>query len=386
MASLNIPNVKSITRALPFWLSLCGPAVVVAATLTGGAALILPPLLAWWMFTPLDALIGEDRANADPNTPDADLFWYRAITIAWFPIQLALLIWMLAYVPQAAHLGLVQKFAAFFGFGVFSGTIGITYAHELMHQKNRFERALGDLLMASVLYSHFRSEHLRVHHSHVATPRDAVTARYNEGFHRFFPRVLRQSLASAWHAEAAMLARRGLPVWHSANPFWMYGALQLGFLALAYGLGGALGLGLFAFQAVVAIWQLELINYIEHYGLTRRHLGDGKYEHVMPHHSWNSAQKASNWLLINLQRHSDHHYKPDRRFPLLQTYGPDRAPTLPYGYPVMSLAALIPPLWRRVMNPRVRAWRAQFYPDITDWHAYNKALNPIDTKSVTPDR
>jgi alkane 1-monooxygenase len=235
---------------------------------------------------------------------------------------------------------------------------------------------LGDFLMASVLYSHFRSEHLRVHHSHVATPRDAVTARYNEGFHRFFPRVLRQSLVSAWKTEAAMLARRGLPFWHARNPFWTYGALQLGFLALAYGMGGALGLGLFASQACVAIWQLELINYIEHYGLTRRHLGDGKYEHVMPHHSWNSAHQASNWLLINLQRHSDHHYKPDRRFPLLQTYGPDRAPALPYGYPVMSLAALIPPLWRRIMNPRVRAWRAQFYPDITDWHAYNKALNP----------
>ncbi len=376
MAPLNASPARHFTRALPFWLSLGLPVIVVMATLLGGAALLLPPTLAWWMFTALDALMGEDQSNADPNTQEAELIWYRAITLAWFPIQFALLIWMLAYVPQAAHLTLAQKFAAFFGFGVCSGTIGITYSHELMHQKNRAERALADFLMASVLYSHFRSEHLRVHHSHVATPRDAVTARYNEGFHRFFARVLPQSFASAWHVEASMLARRGLPVWHWANPFWRYGALQLGFVALAYGMGGALGLGLFAFQALVAIWQLELINYIEHYGLTRRHLGGGKYEHVMPHHSWNSAQKASNWLLINLQRHSDHHYKPDRRFPLLQTYGPDHAPSLPYGYPVMSLAALIPPIWRRVMNPRVRAWRAQFYPDITDWQPYNTAQNP----------
>ena len=155
---------------------------------------------------------------------------------------------MLAYVPQAAHLDLGEKFAAFLGFGVFSGTIGITYAHELMHQKSRLERTLGDLLMASVLYSHFRSEHLRVHHSHVATPRDAVTARYNEGFHRFFPRVLRQSLVSAWRTEAAMLARRGLPFWHSTNPFWTYGALQLGFVALAFSIGGALGWGCLPFR------------------------------------------------------------------------------------------------------------------------------------------
>ncbi len=376
MATLSPAQVSSARRALPFWLSLCGPAIVMLATLQGGAWLILPPLCAWWMFTILDALVGEDNDNPDPLTPETNLAWYRAITLLWFPVQCALLVWMLAYVPYAAHLDLAHKVAAFFGFGVFSGTIGITYAHELMHQKNRFERALGDLLMTSVLYGHFRSEHLRVHHTYVCTPRDPVTARYNEGFHRFFPRVVRQSLGSAWSAEAAMLARRGRTPFHSSNPFWIYGALQLGFAALAYGLGGGLGLGLFAFQAFVAIWQLELINYIEHYGLTRRHLGDGKYEHVMPHHSWNSAQKASNWLLINLQRHSDHHYKPDRRFPLLQTYGPDQAPALPYGYPVMTLAALVPPLWKRIMNPRVRAWRAQFYPDISEWHAYNKALNP----------
>ncbi len=376
MATLPAAQVKSLSRALPFWISLCGPVAVVIATLQGGLWLLLPPLLGWWIFTAIDALVGETEENPDPQTPEADLHWYRAITLAWFPLQFAVLIWMLVYVPNAAHLTLLHKFAAFLGLGVISGTIGITYAHELMHQKNRLERALGDLLMASVLYSHFRSEHLRVHHTYVCTPRDPVTARYNEGFHRFFPRVLVQSARSSWMAEAAMLARRGLSPFHSSNPFWVYGALQLGFAALAYGMGGGLGLGLFAFQAYVAIWQLELINYIEHYGLTRRHLGDGKYEHVMPHHSWNSAQKASNWLLINLQRHSDHHYKPDRRFPLLQTYGPDRAPALPYGYPVMTLAALVPPLWKRIMNPRVRAWRAQHYPDITDWHAYNKALNP----------
>ena len=110
--------------------------------------------------------------------------------------------------------------------------------------------------------------------------------------------------------------------------------------------------------------------------MTRKHLGDGKYEHVKPQHSWNSAHKASNWLLINLQRHSDHHYKPDRRFPLLQTYSDGDAPQLPFGYPVMTIAAMIPPLWRRVMNPRVRRWRQMYYPEITNWKAYNKAQNP----------
>jgi hypothetical protein len=147
-----------------------------------------------------------------------------------------------------------------------------------------------------------------------------------------------------------MLARRGLPVWHRSNPFWRYAACRGAMLALALGLGGWEGLALFLWQAGVAVWQLELVNYIEHYGLTRRHLGEGKYEHVLPRHSWNASHRASNWLLINLQRHSDHHYKPDRRFPLLQTYAADEAPQLPYGYPVMTTLAMIPPLWKRVMN------------------------------------
>ena len=136
------------------------------------------------------------------------------------------------------------------------------------------------------------------------------------------------------------------------------------------------GLALFVWQEFIEVFQLELINYIEHYGLTRRHLGDGRYETVQPHHSWNAAHRASNWFLINLQRHSDHHTKPDRRYPLLQNHGPERAPQLPFGYSLSAAIALVPPLWRRMMNPRVRQWRSHWYPDITDWTAYNCGTNP----------
>ncbi|WP_146588391.1 alkane 1-monooxygenase [Puniceibacterium confluentis] len=365
-----------LPAALPFWISLALIPLVWLGAAKGGAWILLTPVLTWYLFSLLDALLGLDLDNPDPQTDAALLVWHRAITLIWTPLQFLSLFALIWYVARATHLSGLETFGVFFGCGVMTGTIGINYAHELMHQKNRFERWMADLLLAMVLYSHFRSEHLLVHHRYVGTPRDPVTARYNEGFYRFFPRVLRQSLISSFRAERDMLDRRGLPWTHRSNPFWRYLGLQAAMLVLSLLLGGTTGLLCFVAQAFVAIWQLELVNYVEHYGLTRRHLGNGRYEHVLPRHSWNACQRATNWLLINLQRHSDHHYKPDRRFPLLQTYAADDAPQLPYGYPVMTVAALVPPLWRRVMNPRVRQWRDRYYPDITDWTPYNRADPP----------
>ena len=369
-------HVAKFARALPYWMSLALFPLIAFVAGQGGWWLLAMPLMTWWLFSLLDLAMGLDLENADPATPEADLFWYRLVTLVWFPLQLVTIFALIHFVTQSETLSTAEAFGLFFGVGVISGTIGINYSHELMHQTNRLERWLADLLLASVLYSHFRSEHLLVHHRYVGTTRDPVTARYNEGFFRFFPRVLRDSLISAFQAEKAMLARRDKAWTDPANPFWRYWLLQGLFVILAFALGGWLGVALFIFQAAIAVWQLELTNYIEHYGLTRKHLGEGKYEHVQPRHSWNAAHKASNWLLINLQRHSDHHYKPDRRFPLLQNYTEDAAPQLPFGYPVMTMAAMIPPLWRRIMNPRVKAWRKQFYPEVSDWQPYNKGALP----------
>ncbi len=352
--------------------------LAIYAALQGGWSLLLLPVITWYFFAALDVVLGLELENLDPETRDKHVRLYTAVTIIWTPIQFCLLFWMIWYAtgPGSERLSALETIALFFGMGVISGTVGINFSHELMHQKNRSERFFADALLAMVLYSHFRSEHLLVHHRYVGTPRDPVTARYNEGFHRFFPRVLINCFKSAFKAEAALQERRGKP-WHDlSNPFWFYWGLQAYALSLALLLGGWAGVLLFIWQAFVAVWQLELVNYVEHYGLTRKHLGDGKYEHVKPQHSWNASHKASNWLLINLQRHSDHHYKPNRRFPLLQTYTDDEAPQLPYGYPVMTMAAMVPPIWRRVMNPRVRQWRKTYYPEISDWTPYNSAQTP----------
>ena len=368
-------SIAKASSAAPFALSLVTVPLAWIGLTQGGWTTLLLPLYVWWVITGLDVLTGPNMDNPDPNTPDTALKWYRWITMIWFPVQFVTVFSAIWYVAHTDHLSVLEVIVIFFGIGVMCGTIGIVYAHELVHQRNKLERWLGDLLLANVLYSHFRSEHLLVHHVQVGTPGDAVTAKYNEGFHRYFLRVLTACPPSAWAAEKAMLARRKASVWDRRNPFWRYGALQLGMLALAAMVGGWLGLALLFYLAIVAIWQLELTNYVEHYGLTRKYLGGGKYEHVMPHHSWNSSERVSNWLLINLQRHSDHHYKPDRRFPLLQTYASSEAPQLPYGYPVMGSVAMIPPLWRRVMNPRVRKWRQMYYPEITDWAPYKRGIH-----------
>lgn len=372
-------QVAKVQNALPFWLTLMLIPVAVVSALWGSWWVLLMPVVTWYLFSILDAILGLNLENADLDTREDQLTWYKAITLIWAPLQFILLFWMIWYVngPGDAHLSPLETIVLFFGVGVVTGTVGINYSHELMHQKDKGERFLGDALLAMTMYSHFRSEHLLVHHSYVGTPRDPVTAHYNEGFYRFFPRVLVGSFKSAFRAEKDMLARKGKPWTDLSNPFWRYWAMQGFMLLLAVLIGGWAGFFLFLWQAYIAVWQLELVNYIEHYGLTRKHLGNGKYEHVMPRHSWNAAHKASNWLLINLQRHSDHHYKPNRRFPLLQNYTKADAPQLPFGYPVMTMIAMVPPLWRKVMNPRVKRWRKMYYPEINNWKPYNKAKNPM---------
>ena len=370
-------TLHHLIHALPFWAALGLVPLALIAPIYGGWTVFLVPLGSWVLFSVLDRIVGLDLDNKDTDTPDAALFWYRLVTLIWAPIQIATVFGVIGYMVRSDHLAPWEVVMTAFGLGILSGVGGIVYAHELMHRQSRLERWLGDALMAMVQYGHFRTEHLLVHHADVGTPRDAVTARYNEQFHAFFVRVLWQCLRSAWRTEKARLARKGRPVWDRANPFWRYAMLQTGFLLLAIIAGGWQGLILYLIVALVAVWQLEIINYIEHYGLTRKHLGNGKYEPTRPHHSWNAAHLATNRLLINLQRHPDHHVRPDRRYPLLQTYDAGDSPQLPYGYAVMGFMAMIPPLWRRRMNPLVRRWRKTFYPEITDWRPYTTATTPM---------
>ncbi|MBL4806647.1 MAG: alkane 1-monooxygenase [Rhodobacteraceae bacterium] len=347
------------------------------AVTNGGWWIILIPLYSTGVASLLDRFLGLSEDNLDPMALESQLFWHKLVTWVWVPIQITLILGTMVAVFWFDHLSVTESILMFLATGTITGGIGITYAHELIHQKDKRERLLGDILLATVLYGHFRTEHILVHHRYIGTPRDAVTARYNESIYHFLPRATIGSFKSAWHVEAERQTKRGRKVGDWSNPFWRYGAGAGIMLFLSAAIGGWAGIALFIMQAMVAVLYLEIIDYIEHYGLTRKYLGDGKYENTAPRHSWNANHKFTNWLLINLQRHSDHHYKPDRRFALLQTYDKADAPQLPYGYPIMAVIACNPRHFRRLMNPEVRKWRNMYYPEITDWTPYKNATTPM---------
>ncbi|MDX2265807.1 MAG: alkane 1-monooxygenase [Hyphomicrobiales bacterium] len=349
-------------HALPFLVSLSFLPIAALGVAYGGLWSYGGIVYAFLIIPVVDYLMGVTKSNLDPKTEERALIFHRAITWMWVPIQIGLIFTVIAFAganPDPEKNYVVTMIAI----GLLTGGIGITYAHELMHQTNKFERSLSEILMTSTLYGHFCIEHVHGHHIHVGTPKDPVSARYGESIYKFYPRAVFGSLASAWRIQRDRMARRNQSFWGLSNPFWRYLLAYVAYFATAYALAGWFGVGLFALQAFVAFTLLEIINYVEHYGLRRRQLADGRYERVQPRHSWNASHQFTNYLLINLQRHSDHHKHPQRRYPVLQHYDEDEAPQLPYGYPTMLIMSLVPPVWFRVMNPRVEAWRRRHYPE-----------------------
>ncbi|MEA5162909.1 alkane 1-monooxygenase [Cereibacter johrii] len=382
----NPPPIAHLKRALPFAIPFATVPLALIGAAQGGWTVLLLPLFVWGLFDLLDLALGPDPGNEDPATEKKDLFWFRLLSLIWVPLQLLTVFGLVFHVSHAAHLGLIEKIGLFIGIGAMTGSVGLVHAHELIHRNNRLERGLGDVLLASVLYSHFRTLHLKVHHLLVGTAEDPATARFGEDFPTYLQRALTEGHRRAWETEVSLLARTGRPPQALRNPFWIYGALQFAMIVAALALGGAQGLLLFLVQAFIAVCQLELVGYVAHYGLTRRLLPDGTPEPVQPHHSWNAPQKASGWLLLNLGRHSDHHARPDRRYPLLQALPAAEAPQLPHGYPVMAAMALVPKVWHRRMDLRVLDWRQARYPDIEDWTPYGSGAGAAaDAASPLPE-
>lgn len=266
-------------------------------------------------------------------------------------LLLPLGVWAIAAAPWLGGWGRGMTGLAL---GMFLGQVSHPNAHELIHRGNRWLRRLGVAVYISILFGHHASAHPKVHHVHVATPRDPNSARPGEGFYRFWPRAWVGSFVAGFQAETAARRRAGRGGLH---PYAVYvGGALLGLL-LAWALAGARGLGIYVALCAYAQMQLLLADYVQHYGLRRRDGPEGKAEPAGPQHSWNGAEWYSSALMLNAPRHSDHHQNPGRAYPALRL---DRAtmPVLPHPMPAMAAIALVPPLWRRMMDARARAWAA----------------------------
>nr|WP_297353678.1 alkane 1-monooxygenase [uncultured Caldimonas sp.] len=306
----------------------------------------------------VDRLLGRDRRNPSPEQEAAlkNDPYYVALPLLCVPLQLGVLLWG-AWVFADAPFGWVGQLGWMVSIGCVGGVLAINTAHELIHKATRMERGAGGVLLASVLYGSFKIEHIYGHHVDVATPADNSTARRGESAYHFIARAFAHNVSKAWALERANAARLGKPfVWWRSEVVAWFGLSALLALACWVLAGGWHGVLYFAVQAVVAIALLETINYIEHYGLQRRRLPNGRYERVDPTHSWNADFLLTNLLLFQLQRHSDHHAHAARRYHLLRHC--DEAPQLPYGYATMMVLAWVPPLWRRVMDPRVDRYQS----------------------------
>jgi len=338
-----------VVPALAFVAIFGGP-------VTGGALYWIGPIIILVVVPLIDLLVGIDPSNPPDDVIEAlekDKY-YRWVVISYLPLQYAgflAAMWMIT----RGDLALVDRIGLAVTIGCVGG-IGINTAHELGHKRESVERWLSKIALAQSFYGHFYIEHNRGHHVRVATPEDPASARMGETFYTFWPRTVLGSLKSAWRLEKNRYARRKQHPWRLGNDVlnaWLMSAVL--WCGMTIWLGVAI-LPYLLLQGVIALSLLEIINFMEHYGMLRQKVGVGerqRYERVDPSHSWNSNNIATNVLLYHLQRHSDHHANPTRRYQSLRDYA--ESPVLPTGYAGMLVLALVPPLFRRAMDKRVVA-------------------------------
>lgn len=289
----------------------------------------------------------ENTAPADePRRSKA--FFFDLLLYLHLPVIFALL-WL--FFDRISAFSLFEKISMTLSMGIILGGFGINVGHELGHRPKWYDQLVAKLLLLPSLYLHFNIEHNRGHHRNVATDEDPASAKLGEPVYRFWVRSTVGSYRNAWKLEALRLKKMGLPALHWRNEMLWFQGIQLAYLG---GIGYFFGVETLVFAilaAVVGFLLLETVNYIEHYGLRRNRLPDGRYEPVTLRHSWNSDHELGRIFLYELTRHADHHYRASRKYQILRHF--DESPQLPFGYPGSIVLSLLPPLWFRVMDKRV---------------------------------
>lgn len=312
----------------------------------------IPLIYSFGVIPTLEILFKPDSSNlseAEEEMAKNDRFYdwiLYIIVILEYPVLFLFLKSMLD--PALSVTDIIGRVTAM---GLICGTFGINIGHELGHRVKPYEQWLAKFSLMTSLYMHFFIEHNRGHHKRVATPEDPSSARYGETVYGFWIRSITESYKSAWHISNNEMKKKGKPVFSIQNEMVQAHLLQFIFLVLIFALFGYPVILYYLAAAFMGILLLETVNYIEHYGLSRNLLDNGKYERAMPEHSWNSDHVLGRIMLFELSRHSDHHYLASRKFQVLRHH--DTAPQMPTGYPGMMLLSLVPPIWFRVMNSKI---------------------------------
>ncbi len=360
--AIETPDQGTVTyqdKKRRFWLlSLLNPLIpfvgISGQYVTGNELWLLVPLGLMFILSPiLDSWFGEDENNPpEALVPqlEQDLY-YRILTYLTVPLH------FIAFFGCAFWVG--TQDLSWWGFIALTVAIGfadgfaINTGHELGHKRTRLETTLAKIVLAVPAYGHFWIEHNRGHHRDVATPEDPASARMGESIYKFARREIPGAFRRAWIIELERLRRKQVAVWGLNNEILQSFALTF---LMQMGLVAAFGWIMLPFLVIhnfFSWWVLTSANYIEHYGLLRSTQPDGKYERCQPHHSWNANHKYSNLLLFHLQRHSDHHANPTRRYQSLRHF--EDLPQLPSGYYGMYIIAYIPWLWYKLLDARLLA-------------------------------
>lgn len=312
------------------------------------------PVFVFVMIPMLDFIFGEKK-EIMIETNDGEDSFYHYVMYFYIPIHIFLVLFGAHYISNQ-NLSVLQQWVFTISTGLITGGIGITIAHELCHRKNSRDQLLSDILLSFVCYTHFSTEHVLGHHKRVATEDDPATARFGESIYHFLFRSVKGSFLSALNIEKIRLKKNDKKVWSLENRILRGVVFQIAICLVLTVFWGSNALRFFIIQSIVAFTLLELVNYVEHYGLERKKI-DGRYSKILPKHSWNNSNLISNLILFNLQRHSHHHADASVEFQHLKHY--EEAPQLPLGYPSMVLLALFPPLWKKYMDPMVLKFNSQ---------------------------
>jgi alkane 1-monooxygenase len=307
-------------------------------------AFVLIPILELILPTNEDNYTEDDIDNRLKNKI-YDIFLYLNIFVVFGSLIYTL------YRTNQTGIETYEIIGSILSLGVILGANGINVGHELGHREKLYERIMGKILLIPSHYTHFYIEHNHGHHLHVSTPKDPSTAKYNQSLYTFWWQTVSGTYKKAWEIQKKLNEVENRKIYDLKSDMFWFTIIQISYLIIIYFAFGGKGLIVAFFAGIVGFLLLETINYIEHYGLKRNILPSGRFERVTEKHSWNSNHVLGRIILYELTRHSDHHYKSQKKYQILEYH--DVSPQMPYGYPTSMVMSFFPPLWFAVMNKRI---------------------------------